>query len=102
MDKLSATAALEKLGGGETYRRLIAQADFDVGMYRPVKEDDQTPHRRDEIYIVAAGTGDFVCAGECSEFASGDIFFVPAGIEHRFQNFSQDFATWVVFMGARR
>lgn len=102
MDKLSVAAALEELKGGETYKRLMEQADFDVGMYRPVKEDDQTPHIRDEIYIVATGTGDFVCAGESEAFAPGDVFYVPAGMEHRFENFSRDFATWVVFLGARK
>jgi len=25
--------------------------------------------------------------------------FVPAGIEHRFENFTSDFATWVIFYG---
>ena len=102
MDKLSVVGALGALrDGGETYKRLIEKTDFDVGMYRPVEIDDQTPHTRDEIYIVAAGTGDFMCAGEREEFIPGDVLFVPAGIEHRFENFSEDFATWVVFVGAR-
>ena len=31
--------------------------------------------------------------------ASGDVFFVAAGQDHRFTDFSHDFATWVVFWG---
>ena len=27
----------------------------------------------------------------------GDAFFVPAKTEHRFENFTKDFATWAVF-----
>jgi len=27
------------------------------------------------------------------------MLFVPAGVEHRFENFSDDFATWVIFYG---
>jgi hypothetical protein len=27
------------------------------------------------------------------------VFFVPAGVAHRFERFSPDFATWVVFWG---
>lgn len=29
----------------------------------------------------------------------GDVLFAPAGIEHRFENFSDDFVTWVIFYG---
>jgi mannose-6-phosphate isomerase-like protein (cupin superfamily) len=29
----------------------------------------------------------------------GEVLFVPAGIEHRFEDFSDDFATWVFFYG---
>ena len=101
MDKLSIVQALKALSGSETYKRLIEKTDLDIGMYRPNETDDQTPHARDEIYIVATGTGEFVCAGEREAFVPGDLFYVPAGIEHRFENFSEDFSTWVVFIGQR-
>jgi len=29
------------------------------------------------------------------------LLFVPAGVEHRFEHFSEDFSTWVVFYGPR-
>jgi quercetin dioxygenase-like cupin family protein len=32
-------------------------------------------------------------------FQAGDAFFVPAGQVHRFEHFSDDFVTWVVFWG---
>ncbi len=102
MDKISVAAALEEFEGGKTYMRLIEKSGFDVGMYRPGEMDDQTPHARDEIYIVATGAGEFVCADEREDFVPGDVFYVPAGIEHRFENFSKDFSTWVVFIGARK
>jgi uncharacterized protein YjlB len=28
-----------------------------------------------------------------------DVLFVPAGVEHRFEGFSDDFAVWVFFFG---
>jgi mannose-6-phosphate isomerase-like protein (cupin superfamily) len=102
MDKISVTVALGNLKDDETYKRLIEKTDFDVGMYRPNETDDQTPHERDEVYVVATGTGEFVCAGERQAFVAGDLFYVPAGIEHRFENYSGDFSTWVVFIGARK
>ncbi len=102
MHQLSIAGALGAFeGSSETYKRLLEKVDFDVGMYRPDEKDDQTPHARDEIYIVASGTGTFFCAGEREKFGPGDVFFVAAGVEHRFENFSNDFATWVIFIGAR-
>ncbi|MCA3319275.1 MAG: cupin domain-containing protein, partial [Roseomonas sp.] len=34
-------------------------------------------------------------------FAPHDALFVRAGEPHRFEDFSPDFATWVVFYGAK-
>ena len=31
--------------------------------------------------------------------APGDFLFVPAGVEHRFEGFTDDLAVWVVFYG---
>lgn len=31
--------------------------------------------------------------------APGDFLFVPAGVEHRFEEFTDDLAVWVVFYG---
>ncbi len=102
MDKLSIAGALGAFkGSSESYKRLLEKADFDVSMYRPDEIDDQAPHARDEIYIVASGTGTFFCSGEQEKFGQGDVFFVAAGVEHRFENFTKEFATWVVFIGAR-
>jgi len=91
--------ALRNLKAGETYAKLIAHTKYDVGIYQPKGEDGQTPHLRDEIYIVIAGTGEFVCEGVTRQFGPGDMLFVAAGVEHRFVDFSDDFATWVVFFG---
>lgn len=68
-------------------------------MYAPRGTDPQTPHVRDEVYFVVSGSGEFVVAGERAPFAAGDALFVGAGIEHRFENFTGDFAAWVVFYG---
>ena len=101
MLKLTLQEALARLADEESdYAPLVKERKFDLGLYQPVLIDPQTPHARDELYIIAAGTGTFVCAGESRPFAPGDLFFVPAGTEHRFLGFSPDFATWVVFFGA--
>jgi uncharacterized protein YjlB len=34
-------------------------------------------------------------------FETGDLLFVAAGVEHRFEDFSADFAVWRVFYGVQ-
>ena len=62
--------------------------------------DDQQPHSQDELYVVTGGSGTFVCGGERVAFGQGDVLFAAAGVEHRFEDFGDDFETWVVFYGA--
>jgi mannose-6-phosphate isomerase-like protein (cupin superfamily) len=77
----------------------LRHGSMKVGVYAPQGADSQSPHKQDELYIVISGTGDFIKRGERTPFKSGDVLFVEAGMEHRFENFSTDFATWVIFWG---
>ena len=52
-------------------------------------------YTRDEVYIVASGTGVFVTPDRRQPFKPADL--VPAGVEHRFEDFSGDFAVWALF-----
>ncbi len=70
-----------------------------VEIYRPMKADLQTPHAQDELYVVITGTGEFLNDGVRVAFQAGDVLFAPAGVEHRFENFTDDFATWIIFYG---
>lgn len=70
-----------------------------VEMYTPKGTDHQKPHSRDEVYVVARGKGEFVYEDQRVKFSAGDFLFAPAEVEHRFENFSSDFATWVMFYG---
>ncbi|MGC4047300.1 MAG: cupin domain-containing protein [Armatimonas sp.] len=70
-----------------------------VEVYKPEKIDRQQPHTRDEIYVVISGTGWFVNGETRQSFAPGEFLFVPAGVVHRFEDFTDDFATWVFFYG---
>ena len=72
-----------------------------LGMYAPYRHDPQQPHDQDELYFVLSGSGVFVHGEESSTFNAGDALFVAAGVEHRFQDFSDDFAAWVVFWGVK-
>jgi mannose-6-phosphate isomerase-like protein (cupin superfamily) len=71
----------------------------EVEYYAPRGADVQTPHDRDELYVVAIGSGSIVTPEGERHCAAGDMIFVPARTVHRFEKFSDDFATWVVFFG---
>jgi mannose-6-phosphate isomerase-like protein (cupin superfamily) len=89
----------EKWPDGERFVEAFRHGTLVVELYAPRGHDPQTPHDRDEVYFVISGSGDFVHAGEREAFAAGDALFVAAQVEHRFENFSTDFAAWVVFYG---
>jgi len=78
---------------------LFQHGSLTVEVYKPELIDQQTPHDRDEIYVVISGSGRFINGNNTVEFKAGDFLFVPAGIEHRFINFTSDFSTWVFFYG---
>ena len=83
------------------YGVLLEHGTMELGYYRPVNSDDQGPHDQDEVYIVHTGSGVFERGDERMEFGPGDALFVPAHVEHRFVEFSADFAAWVIFYGTR-
>lgn len=72
---------------------------LEVEWYAPVGADRQTPHDRDEVYVVARGSADFFDGERCRRVEPGAFVFAAAGREHRFADFSADFAAWVFFYG---
>ena len=78
---------------------LLEHGTLEVRYYAPRGTDPQGPHTRDELYVVASGSGWFVRGAERVPFEAGDALFVAAGVEHRFEDFGDDFGTWVVFYG---
>lgn len=96
---LDAAAALLPTAAGKRSATLFAHGSLEVMLYAPRGEDPQAAHRRDEIYVVARGEGTFVCGAKRQPFAPHDVLFVPAGVVHRFEDFSADFLAWVFFYG---
>lgn len=98
--KVSAAQALKSLEGHDSpFRALFEHGTLQVEIYKPDGVDLQTPHTRDELYVVLSGSGHFICGNECNTVGPGDVLFVPAGVEHRFVDFTDDFSTWVFFYG---
>lgn len=100
MNRLTVTNALQTLGNESLpYKELFQHGTLDIEIYKPEGIDDQEPHDRDEVYVIATGSGYFVNGESREKFEQGEVLFVPAGVVHRFENFTKDFSTWVIFYG---
>lgn len=100
---------------GRSTALLLTHGSMELRWFQPGGHDPQTPHDRDELYVIVSGTGTFMRAQESAPlgdgtalpllgqdripFAPGDAIFVPAGTEHRFEDFTDDFGCWIVFYG---
>lgn len=78
---------------------VFAHGTLELEYYAPSGHDPQKPHSRDEIYFIASGTAWFNDGRNLQAVEAGSFLFVPAGCPHRFEDFSSDFSTWVVFYG---
>jgi mannose-6-phosphate isomerase-like protein (cupin superfamily) len=99
--QISLAEALRRLPGprGERFATLFGHGSLAVEVYAPRGSDPQTAHSSDEVYIVAQGSGEFVCGGVRHAFGPNDFLFAAAGAQHRFENFTDDLAVWVMFYG---
>ncbi len=94
-----AEAMARPLSPGSLAADLLSHGSMKVDYYAPVGLDVQTTHTQDELYVIVRGSGWFVNGGRRHPFAVGDVLFVPARVAHRFEEFSDDFGTWVIFYG---
>ncbi len=92
-------AAALPIPEGQRSVEVLSHGTMVVKYYAPRGTDEQTPHTRDELYVVTRGSGTFVNGKSRHPFSVGDILFVPAGVSHRFEDFTNDFGTWVIFYG---
>jgi mannose-6-phosphate isomerase-like protein (cupin superfamily) len=91
-------ARLEQQSDGRALE-LFRHGTLLVKLYAPRGEDPQTPHTRDEIYVVAQGSGLFFNGETRTPFGPGDWLFAAAQWPHRFENFTDDLAVWVMYYG---
>jgi mannose-6-phosphate isomerase-like protein (cupin superfamily) len=83
----------------ERYTAILENENIEVGLYAPVNNDLQSPHQKDEIYIIVKGEGTFFNDDKREAFGPGDLILVAAGAEHRFEDFSDDLVAWYIIYG---
>ena len=107
-DFLAHLSALPQPAGGDypngtPFVQALAHGSLSVELFAPATSqlgrDIQQPHAQDELYVVQRGTSILWLDGQTLSARAGDALFVPAGKPHRFENFSSDFVTWVIFYG---
>ncbi|MDO6602166.1 cupin domain-containing protein [Arenibacter palladensis] len=99
INKISELLALTELEeSGKEFITLFQKGQLTVEIYKPHMADKQTPHDRDEFYLIISGEGKFQLTEQTTTFKSGDFLYVPAFSEHRFIEFTKDFVTWVFFL----
>lgn len=98
---MSVREALESLPGpgGSRFAEVMRHGTMQAEIYAPRGTDSQQPHPRDELYVVVSGRGTFLNGETRHPFQPGDLLFVPAGVVHRFEAFTEDLAVWVVYWG---
>ena len=92
--------ALKQIPDGDgRFAEIFRHGTLRLEIYAPRTRDPQQPHKQDEIYIVVQGEGIFLNGDSRQSFGPGDVLFAAAGEVHRFEEFTDDFYTWVIFYG---
>lgn len=84
---------------GEHSVSVLQRGSLNLKLSLPVVPNQQTPHTQDEIYVIVEGRGVLFHDGKRDPFEPGDVMFIAAGTEHRFEDFTENLAVWVVFYG---
>jgi len=100
MQRLTISNALARLSEvSDPFVEVFTHGSLSLEIYKPGPVDQQQPHTRDEIYVVATGHGNFELEGKRQPVDTGEVLFAPAGARHKFVDCSDDFSTWVMFYG---
>jgi carbamoyl-phosphate synthase large subunit len=99
--KVTVSQALGQLPGpnGENFVEVFEHGTLVVEILAPPSSTPLPPHTRDEIYIVVQGAGELIKGSVRMPVGPGDFLFVAAGVEHHFENFTDDLTIWTIFYG---
>lgn len=69
-------AAALPIPKGQRSVEVLSHGTMVVKYYAPRGTDEQTPHTRNELYVVAQGSGTFINGDDQHPFSAGDVLFV--------------------------
>jgi mannose-6-phosphate isomerase-like protein (cupin superfamily) len=89
----------EQAESGQAYLPFLEETSMSMGIYSLSEgtRDGQSPHRRDEVYIVLSGEAIIEVDGEDRAVQEGSIIFVAAEVRHRFHTITKDLSVLVFF-----
>lgn len=94
---LAAALALPRTPGRSA--EVFVDGDLEIRFAARPTNGPQVPHVRDEVYVVARGTGRYRVEDRLSDVGPGDLLFAAAQAPHGFEETSDDFSVWVLFYG---
>jgi mannose-6-phosphate isomerase-like protein (cupin superfamily) len=94
--------AHEHAARGEMWHEFLRVPDLSVGLYViPAGGDDQqTPHREDEVYLVLSGRGILRVGEEDLDATPGSILYVAKDAQHYFHGVTEELRLLVFFAPA--
>jgi len=93
---------LRRRARGSFYHEFLRRPSMSLGLYvLPVGgTDPQRPHTEDEAYLVLRGRAKIRVGAEIRAVEPGSVVYVPARVEHRFQDITEELAVAVMFAPA--
>jgi mannose-6-phosphate isomerase-like protein (cupin superfamily) len=87
---------------GRAYHEFLRVSALSAGLYVLATggTDTQQPHTEDELYVVMRGRATAFVGGERRPVGPGDTLYVAAGVEHRFEDITEELALIVFFARA--
>jgi mannose-6-phosphate isomerase-like protein (cupin superfamily) len=81
---------------------VFVDGDLEVRFSLHPTDGPQTPHLKDELYLVARGQARYRVEDRVSAVGPGDLVFAAAHVPHGFEGVSEDFCVWVLFYGPQK
>ena len=92
----------ERAQSGKLYREFLRVPALSAGVYvlAAGATDPQKPHKEDEVYYVVRGRAKMLVSSDEQVVKTGTVIFVPANVEHRFFDISEELEVLVFFAPA--
>jgi mannose-6-phosphate isomerase-like protein (cupin superfamily) len=83
--------------------QILDESTIEVGLYKlkAGEKDPQPVHEFDEIYYVKEGDAKLLAGDSIFKVSAGSLFYVKAGITHRFFDITKDISVIVLFLKAK-